>query len=42
VIQFGRQGALVPAENFADQKEIFFLASDQQDAQKRGGELGGG
>ena len=40
MIEFGRQGTPVPVENFPNEKEILYLASYQQDAQKRGCELG--
>ena len=42
MVEFRRQRALVPAKDFPDHKEIFLLASHQQDAQEVGPELCGG
>src|SRR5258708_3953529 len=39
MIEFCWQRALVPAKDFPDQEEVFFLASHQQDAQEVGPEL---
>ena len=42
MVEFRWQRALVPAKDFPDHKEIFLLASHQQDAQEVGPELCGG
>ncbi len=39
MVEFRWQRALVAAEDFPDDKEVFFLASHQQDAQEGAPEL---